>query len=627
MKRYLSDNQEGYSLLLTLIIIVLFSILGVSLIAMSFNGTTKNEIREDIVQSSDLASKGIEHANAQITKELNEAVTASGISAVEYVNKLNSVVDKYKCSGNKSITGQATSGAGTNYTVCIFKSVDDSESMMTINSTQKYLRKIITFKSTGISGDKSNILYAKYNIGSTQYPEVLNYAVGAYKVKDKSDTTRFPPIPGEGNLYLNGGVTIKGDLKVDNDLIVSKRGIWKSGSTAISEESLYPEISGVDSRNNSKLFLGGNLYHFTHPARTKENWNYKFTYDDYIDGKDIGNTSYYSKYTDDTKLFFNEIKPKRVNQFVDIKPIDFTSKKVAIYFDSNNLNSYKNKLNDFKFSNIVSSSDVYLATTYVTNEKVDSKCKKNCEMKVAYKYDNDYVLSGTNIFGKPDIKNSGKFATSGNLSISAESTTFNNGAYVGGNLNITGNTAIKGIIYVKGNLTITNANLDSDAIFYVDGTVTITKSVIAGIVYKDASNEPKKNRIGSLIIFSKGDIKLSNNSEYQSTASDFKAYFYSEKTMELYGVGSNIIINGGISARKIILNAVRGDTQPGRSCFFCNSSLDVDNISDQKKKDSRLQIIYNPEIIRTYSELDIDEEPWINNISPPIELERSYNSP
>lgn len=626
MKYIKSDH--GYALLLTLLILIVFTVLGMSVLGMSLSGKERNNTREEIVQANDLAAKGIDNITAQITNELNTLVSNTGISAESYLNGpkgLKATINKYKCvGGTSSITQNATQGAGIKYTTCIDKIEIDSESKVTINNNEEHLRRILTFKSIGISGDKTEILYSKYNIGATQYPEVLNYAVGAYKVKSTANKDRFPNLPGEGNLYLNGGVNIKGDVKVDNNLIVSEKGIWKSGSTAVSEESWFPEFSGYAPNSKSKIFMGGNLYHFNYPSSTSTKWSGNFTYENYLNESFLGNSPYYANYSDRKDLFFNNIEPVEVARTVDINPIDFNSKYNSIYFSPQDSNSYDGN-NNRTFSSIPSSisiSNTYLATS--TDVKVDPKCNRNCTTIKKYNYTQDYTLNGTNIFGAIENKRTGKFGTLGNLSVSGPSDiTFNNGAYIGGNLNITGNTEIKGTIFVEKNLTISNANLKSDVIFYVNGDVKITESTIAGVIHKDSSKDPLKNRTGSLIIFTKGNVQLSNNSEYEKEPSDFKAYFYSEKNMEIFGIGSNVKINGGISARKIILNAVKGETTCNFLCRIGVSDFKVESKSNQKNKPSRLQIIYDPEIIKTFSELDIQTEPWIDNISPPVELERS----
>src|SRR5699024_10849039 len=87
---------------------------------------------------------------------------------------------------------------------------------------------------------------------------------------------------------------------------------------------------------------------------------------------------------------------------------------------------------------------------------------------------------------------------------------------------------------------------------YTTGNVTIRYPTIEGKEYLDG-------REGSLIMFSEGKINIANNSLYLDEPSELKGFFYSEQALEMFGVGINIKIHGGIAARRITLNAIRGN--------------------------------------------------------------------
>jgi len=149
---------------------------------------------------------------------------------------------------------------------------------------------------------------------------------------------------------------------------------------------------------------------------------------------------------------------------------------------------------------------------------------------------------------------------------------------------------------------------------YVDGDVKIEYSRINGL--------NKNGREGSLIIFANGKIDIQNNSLYQDEPSQIKGFFYSEKELEMYGVGSNIRIEGGISARKIVLNAIRGRASNQRFENAQKYSNDYyEGVEGQRTRPSRLQIVYDPEIINTYSDIK-SQEPVITDVDFPILLDR-----
>ena len=626
------DNQQGYALLMTLLVIVLFTIMGATLMMLTFNGTTKNDTREDIVQSTDLASKGLEHITVQITSELNKALTGQGLIVTDYVKEINKITSKYKCVGGIPIEQQATPTTGTKYSTCIHKIEDDLDSGVKTNSSTEYLRKNITFKSTGISGAKTEIVYAKYNIGSTDYPEFLNYVLGAFKIdstlKDPADTKRFPALPGEGNLVLNGGSSIEGDLKVDGDLISSDYGIWKSGSYYQTESSVFPQLSGFNS-TPSKVYIQGNLY----KAKNMISFDNasESDYSKYVNSKGIYETN-----LSIDQLFLTKSKstpasetitsPQRVYSDVTINPINFAQKNNDIILNPTSQNQLEiNQTKEVKNVNR-SGIETYLkfnnSKTACTKEWVwiiwpfYRKYEEVCKTTTVNIGENTFKFLGTNTFGKLGV--------SGNANLSEAESLVTKSGHIDGDLIIgtkgctTNNKrriTIKGTYYIKGNLSICDKVLTTDAIFYVDGDVDIKESEIKGIEIV-GSNQTKRN--SSLMIFAKGYIHLSNNSVDKPTPSEFKGYLYSEELLEIYGVGSNIKIHGGISARKIILNALRGD---GKMYYPTSTQQSL------PKSSSRLQIIYDQDIIKNYSELDIQTEPWITNVSPPIELDRSYDAP
>jgi hypothetical protein len=88
---------------------------------------------------------------------------------------------------------------------------------------------------------------------------------------------------------------------------------------------------------------------------------------------------------------------------------------------------------------------------------------------------------------------------------------------------------------------------------------------------------------------------------YGDTPNIIRGFFYSEDLMEIYDVGSNVEIQGGVFGRKIVLNAIRGrvtsnsgdDDERGNGSY--NFQSNQTQISPDK---SRLRIIYNPELIK-----------------------------
>jgi hypothetical protein len=188
------------------------------------------------------------------------------------------------------------------------------------------------------------------------------------------------------------------------------------------------------------------------------------------------------------------------------------------------------------------------------------------------------------------------------------------------NLNNLDSQAAKliGTHYIQGNLTIDNTNIESDAILYVNGDVTIENSIINSIGNK-----------GTLIIFANGKISLGNISLYKSTPSKIKAFLYSKEELRLYGSGSNIELTGGLSGSKVILSAQRGNTSKKNNSAVFEDYTSQKKISVDTKENyypalnSRLKIIYDQELIESYTSFKRDEkEEFITEINPPEIINR-----
>ncbi|ANX13688.1 hypothetical protein ABE41_016895 [Fictibacillus arsenicus] len=154
---------------------------------------------------------------------------------------------------------------------------------------------------------------------------------------------------------------------------------------------------------------------------------------------------------------------------------------------------------------------------------------------------------------------------------------------------------IDGPLYVDGDLNLIGANVKFNSTIYVTGKTTIRYSRIQGL--QDDGTET------SLVIFGKDAIEISNNNVYGDEPNTIRGFFYSEELMEIYGVSSNLEIQGGIFGRKVVLNATRGQVRRGDPIYWGSLLIGYEeeyaenqqNISPSK---SRLRVIYNPELIK-----------------------------
>jgi len=577
-------NEKGYSLILTMLIFLLFTVLSVSVLTVALSGVKRNQTSEDYVQARELANKGIEHITNQIQSDLKNELGEEGITRSEFITKLNTILNRYK----DVINSVHNTGATGEYRVYIRNIENVIE-----NGEENPLKKKITFLSRGFVDGKEKTVISEVEIGAQSVLETLHYALGANKLCKTPNAC----IPGEGNMFLHGGVSITGDMKVDGNLIITNRGYaYLSGEKWIA--SVYPSILPTQGKANANLLLGGNIFTFNHTP----------PYEQHITTSNFGSS--YTKLTDRIDdAFYNRQAPVIVKRQPIRDDIQIPAQKSVFYYKHNSPGV-----------TIIKANNRIISNQNRPNDKVYASHDECFFIWCNEKYDGDYTFTGNNLFKS--------FATAGSLTIrnsdnQFKQTTFKEGAYIEKNLTI-GNGSnsynpnnydkirVDGPIFVNGDLTIKGADAEFNSIMYVMGDVTIEYSRINGL-----------GQNGSLIIFANGNINIRNNSVNQDEPSNIKGFFYSEQALEMFGVGSNIRIEGGISARRIVLNAIRGRAS---NRYFEGAQRITNNdyfegAQNQIGKLSRLQIIYDPEIINTYADIK-SREPVIKNLDPPKIINR-----
>lgn len=632
-------NSNGYALLLTLGILILFTVLGLSLMTLTMSGTAKNSTREDDTQALNLAEKGLDFILNEINTHLAE-FTKEGKSRDDFIGELEKFNQnnlRYKCTfDSKGILIKGlkitTSNSQNDTSLACIKSVHEVNDANGLNDLKKKL-EIISF---GEVDGKNKQLTTFLEIGADHIPEQLKYTLTS-----------------NGNIHLNGAVQITGDLRYKGNLTTyNKAHIIKGSHYWV--DSLKPSIKSTSSRSNPRIVVSRNsdFYH------VKDSSNASSLYT----GIHNLNTSYLTMESDISKLFdttiFDKV-PTVVTTDSNINTVDVSAKKNTYIFTRNSANDILTNKNEYSIPNGVYKNRSFLVHYYSTCNK--SSCNK---------YDPEDKNSTFELNGDYEFD---QLATSASLKITSQnkSTTkvkIKNTLYVEGDLIIDGNVELSGSIFVNGRLKIHESNLKTNALIYVNNPdgytrngwvyyepVDIQYSTINSLPYKNEKNETAN---GTLVIFSRGKVKLSNNStsSLHDKPSEIYGFFYSGKELEIYGSGSNMKIHGGVYGSRITLHATRGNTQetaPSRSDatsynnynglyvfketiqddittrssnqLVGDSRCNFPTKSNQKKcydYHSRLQIHYNEDVINTYIELNREEE-LIYKVDPPKFVERN----
>lgn len=620
-------NSQGYTLFLTVAIIVLFSVVGMSLVTISVSGTNKNNIREDSVQSLNLAEKGQDFIINEIHTTLSK-FTEGGKSRDDFIDELEKYDhhhNRYKCKydGDGNLYSEVkipTNNSSDESFACIKNVYPVYEEDGTLNDLK---RKLEIVSVGNVNGNRKQ-LTSFVEIGADRIPEQLKYALTS-----------------KGNIHLNGAVQVTGDLRFNGSLttfnhshIINGQHYWVP--------SIKPGIKSTSRRSNPRIVVGksSNFYH------VKE--SYSNAGDHYNNIHSLKSSSLIKVERQNIKELFDtsvfDKIPTVVITDTEIKEVSISDVKDVYEFKRSSASDLQAN-NNMLIPNGTYKNKRYLVT--------------NCNYYYCDKLGTgeEFILKGNYVFDE--------LATAGNLKIVGDDpknptkVTIKETLYVEGNLTIEGYVELNGSVFVNGRLKIgktsgnleTNTLLKVNSLIYVNSTSETNNNEAVNIQYSTINSLPYVNNQGqkangTLIIFSRGKVKLSNNSSWEDTPSKIYGYFYSDKAIEIYGSGSNMEIHGGISGNRITLHAIRGKanqksftnskggfngwyfldkTQQEKSSIkksnenFNELSCNHPDKNGERKcynYDSRLQVHYNEDVISTYIELNRIEE-LVFTLDPP----------
>lgn len=498
------NNSRGYTLLLTVAVIVLFTVLGLSLLTLTSNGLTKNETRQDNIQAKDLAEKGVDYLQREIELILNKKLKEDkqdyrlNIPNIFNTTFITDADAQYFCTTDLK-SGVQISTDNKDYTyACIEKPTSEIDSNYLVNETTRAVR----IRSTGNVNGKNFTYYSTVEFSFSSVPKQLSYAISTNK---------------QGDLYFFGGTDVTGDIKVAGDLLVSDSAFWVSPDNPTWIKSTYPKLMSSRVNGVSNILLNeGSTENGINVAAKKV---YKITTNPGNVSNLLAGASENTK-----KRFATEIS---LDQTEDIQNLFLHSETPIVQGIADSANNFPQKPNIIK-----------------TEPLQDDQVKiLESITEISGKQGNEVIKK----------QNGLRINSSGNHSLPEHA----NAMYINGNVNISPsntsnlNVNLSGNYYVNGNLYIGHTNLNANAIFYVKGTTHIEYSTIK-----------KLQNNGTLFIFSENSIKINNISEgsVEADSSEIDGFFYSNNNFLMYGVGSNTRITGGISAKNAVFSSLRGNS-------------------------------------------------------------------
>ncbi|MGG3965454.1 polymer-forming cytoskeletal protein [Heyndrickxia faecalis] len=331
------------------------------------------------------------------------------------------------------------------------------------------------------------------------------------------------------NMYLYGSPYIIGDVNIGGNLYVSNYGNYVEGYTKYIR-TYYPAINGT-------LTVKGRYFEADQqPVGTGTSAPvYNF-----YSWKPFGPESF-SRYFSVAPVVKNRqltVDKINVGDMITAKALGWPGNLKINSYDSYNIDKYGNA---FGYDVTVSQ---------VGSQPIKGNLYVGDDLTVG---ENKSLTVNGDLYVKDDLTVKGNLTVKGKI-------------YVGGGANLNGvlSTGENQYIYIAGNATLSEVSaLNLNGVMYVNGSLTSSGDVNTnGSIYVrgDADVENFSNSSGTLILLCDGNIKLANNNLYEDRPKVIDAYLYSNRDLFIYGIGSNLKINGGIYGNTISLSASRGWT-------------------------------------------------------------------
>ena len=264
------QNEKGYALLLVMLLVVLFTLMGMGLLAMNMNAAKQFNAKEEQVQARHQAEMGVLHYQAEIEKNFQPVIEDKSVFCVSLENLKQQVKgEHYSISASEcrienekitfSFTSKGTAGA----------------------HKEKIVEASIFFeKKTSGQGNEWGSGSGNTNtLPSMPSNSVRKELNGLYV-----DNGTFPL--GKPNLYIKGNLTVKPgfnmggtQLEIPNDLYIEgKMDLHNQGCVVVRNDltvsekiefgnKIYLFVYGdanlpddIQVHDNGEIFISGNVY-------------------------------------------------------------------------------------------------------------------------------------------------------------------------------------------------------------------------------------------------------------------------------------------------------------------------------------------------------------------------------
>ncbi|MFT4412810.1 hypothetical protein ACLM5H_03015 [Fredinandcohnia humi] len=500
-------NQNGSSLILVLLVSLVFVVLGLTILSVTIGGAKRTEIRGEDIKKIYKATNTMDEVISKFQHklyDLNGYVREGNIYG--YESELASFIDSLHPIKIKNIS--------SNYHI----------------DTNKFFTRALSIEVTA-AGENGRERTVSRNLFLSPTPSFLQYTAGSGP---------------NGLMVMNGGLEINGNVHV-NDLILSNKPEFTDNGVERTATSVFPDINGDlfirgTVNGSERLDISRLRSYFFEEARppvikreTKEfvEVNFNKTYAQKMNElQGVTLSSHPEDYNDLATI------SSTIEQLLNsCRDVILSATDVYPISRSNNCPSplylIEKDSNYLDINNLSNNRETIVYTDLVQNEDGSFEVNSPDETEYAPLYvKNDLVI------------NNSWLVVHGDLEIVASS---NNPIKIVGNILVTGNLIIRGD---NSDINSEDDEVIFDSTMYVLGTSHIYSTNISGL---DGDKQ--------LVLLSKGDMVITRINEFRSISTDIQpldAYFYTDSSAELYGVGSLFRINGGLFANEqLTINAIR----------------------------------------------------------------------
>lgn len=283
-------NEEGYALLMVLMLIILFTVLGMGLMATNMNSAAQFNTKEQQVQARHQAEMGVLHYVTQaeeLLEERNQSITNSPANAANadiiFCSSLNEVVentdDTYEVNIVNPLSGSCLDGDNLEIKIkSTGKAIDENATAGAISKevladfTINKKTPSDTVEETQQDGEESN-----ESVDSTIDYKVIQ---GDSFITNSEDLTSTRSLHYKGNLGTKNGndndgatIIIEENLKIDGTFEAGSQGCLAVGNDLILNGSseiknkfyvyVYGDLylkNGVNLKGQGEIFVNGDVY-------------------------------------------------------------------------------------------------------------------------------------------------------------------------------------------------------------------------------------------------------------------------------------------------------------------------------------------------------------------------------